>query len=562
MKALKILEQHLNQVRIQRKIKVALYTIFAAMMLLSIVALIGIVLMTSSMRNFNNVSYQETQAQLSIRKNVNSMMKNLLWACTSDNPQEYVDEAESDAESISEKYDILAELFGMDENMQALRDALQTEETLRAELEAKILAGDTDAIDYFNDTYSEPADALASAAKAVGKVAEANAESAYNRSMLVALIVVIVVLVVAGLSAAIVIYYIRTLVKLMLTPIEQLKTAAAQLTQGDLEIDIRYQSEDEFGELAVSINKVCGMLKTIIPDISSCMTQMAEGNFTVSSGCEDAYVGCYKPILEAMLEIKLRLNNTLSQILETSGGVHAGAQNMASGAQDLAEGANSQATAIDQLTAAINNLTVQIEDNAKKSSEASRQADAVGKQAQSSMDYMKEVNRAMGRITETSKQIAEISDSIESIASQTNLLSLNASIEAARAGEHGKGFAVVADEIRTLASQSGEAAMNTRKLIDNSLNEINSGSQIVEDASNALEKIILQIQSVVESSEQISEASEIQAEAAAQVNAGIERISAAVQNNSATAEESSATSEELFAQSENLNALVEQFVLS
>ena len=167
----------------------------------------------------------------------------------------------------------------------------------------------------------------------------------------------------------------------------------------------------------------------------------------------------------------------------------------------------------------------------------------------------------MQRINDTSKKIENITADIEDIASQTNLLSLNASIEAARAGEAGKGFAVVADQIRKLAEQSAQSAVDTRQLIEGALNEIDEGNRAAQNAAEALQAVITGIEHIAETSKTLSETSETQAKAMVQAEAGINQIAEVVQSNSAAAEETSATSEELSAQADMLQGLVNKFTL-
>lgn len=167
----------------------------------------------------------------------------------------------------------------------------------------------------------------------------------------------------------------------------------------------------------------------------------------------------------------------------------------------------------------------------------------------------------MQRISESSMKIENIISELEDIASQTNLLSLNASIEAARAGEAGKGFAVVADQIRKLAEQSAASAVSTRELIQGSIHDVEDGNKAVALVSETLDEVIKGINAIADTSKSLSESSQSQATAMEQAEQGVNQISEVVQSNSAMAQETSATSEELSAQAETLDNLVKQFKL-
>lgn len=235
---------------------------------------------------------------------------------------------------------------------------------------------------------------------------------------------------------------------------------------------------------------------------------------------------------------------------------------MAESGQALAEGATDQAASIEELLATVNNLAEQVEQNTRNAVATSRKADEIGKQAREGNEHIMEMTRAMSKINAASLEIANIIQTIEAIADQTSLLSLNASIEAARAGEAGRGFAVVAGEIGHLASQSSEAVEDTRRLIETASSEVESGNRIADETAQALQAIINGISEIVKAVEEVADNSSQQNGAMQQINQAIEQISEVVQSNSAAAEQSSATSQELSAQAIELNDMIEMFKLA
>ena len=342
-------------------------------------------------------------------------------------------------------------------------------------------------------------------------------------------------------------------------PIEKIQKATRKLAKGELDIEVNLLDKNEFGEMAEDFNRAAAKLKEYIECIDWGLTEIGGGDFTVQPSVE--FQGDFIGIRNAVANIEHGLSFTMHQIDDGAEQVAMGAQQLAESAQTLAEGATSQASAVDELTATIESVADAAESSAKKADDAYHNAQKFADVAEQSNQEMLLLTEAMERITATSREIESIIAEIEDIASQTNLLSLNASIEAARAGEAGRGFAVVADQIGKLAADSAQSAVNTKELIVKSLQEINNGNEITARTTSALGQVIKGIQFLAEASQETSELSRNQAETMAEVRVGIEQIADVVQNNSAAAQETSATSEELLAQSENLKAMVEQFKL-
>lgn len=354
----------------------------------------------------------------------------------------------------------------------------------------------------------------------------------------------------------------RVIAKSIEKPLVELKDRFITFAKGDIDSPLpTVESEDEIAELVEGVSAMSDRIRAIITDSGRLLNEMADGNFAVETECEEEYMGAFNALLTGMTKMNHQIDTTVRGVSEASEQVLTGSANLAESAQALAEGATDQAAAVEEMQATIDELTVGIKSTAEELGTAYNEAKEYAEVAEGSRGDMNVLMDAMARISETSKKIGEIIIQIEDIASQTNLLSLNASIEAARAGEAGKGFAVVADQIRNLAEQSAKSAVDSKALIEAAIHEVSDGNVYAAKASDSLKEVVDGIQMIANSAKKMKEISIEQAGSMEQADVAAERIAEVVQNNSAAAQETSATSEELAAQATALSGMVSVFKL-
>lgn len=366
---------------------------------------------------------------------------------------------------------------------------------------------------------------------------------------------VIVILFLAAFTYAIVM--LKVILNSISEPMKIMLDAAVQMSKGNLEQEIDYDMETEFGEFADCFRGMKEYLLTVVVDLDNVLEEMGNGNFNVNTNIE--YVGDFLPIKNAIDKIKANLSSAINKISISTEQVYDGVNQLKNGAANLSEGATDQSAAVEELTATIEGISQQVNLNAKNTVNASDKVNNIVSRIMESNTQMQKLMGAMAEISSRSQEIGEIVKAIDEIAEQTNLLSLNASIEAARAGEAGRGFAVVANEVKGLAEQSSQSVNNTTILVDNCINAIGVGTRIAEETADILLKIAEDAKEITDVVDEISNATQGQAEAVNQITLGMEQISEVIQSNSAAADETAASGESIAKLALELDNLVDQF---
>ncbi len=372
-----------------------------------------------------------------------------------------------------------------------------------------------------------------------------------------------VVLSIVILFAAIIVILSILITKIsngIVRPIHQLHEVADKIAQGELDVLLHVESNDEIGAVAESIDKTVVRLKDYIryiDEIAGVLDEIASGNLMYE--LKQDYAGEFQKIKIALENISHTLTGTILGINDSANEVTGGAGQIAQAAQSLAEGATHQAAAVEELLATVVHLSEQVRDNAEYAKTAAGGADEVRKNIEFSNKEMHQLVVAMEEINSCSGAISAIIANIEEIADQTNLLSLNASIEAARAGEMGKGFAVVADEVGNLSKESVAAVQKSTELIKNSMDAVKRGMELVNETAGKLSESVEGVIMLADKMNELAQITNTQMQSLEEVKSGINQISNVVTDNSAMAEESAASSEQLSAQATALNEMIGKF---
>lgn len=346
----------------------------------------------------------------------------------------------------------------------------------------------------------------------------------------------------------------------LLVPVEKVSLQMAELADGNFKVpfDLK-EDESEVGSMVASINFMKRNITGMVREISDTLEQMSNGDYNIN--IQQEYVGEFVQIKDSFISIGEKMRKTLYTIREVSGHIDNGSEQLACAAEDLAEGCTAQAMQVAELVNIIGGMTDSMESNASAASDSVGIAAMAGESLQAGNQKMHELIDAISEISKCSEQIGSIIGDIEDIASQTNLLSLNAAIEAARAGEAGKGFAVVAEQVKSLAEESAKAAGRTTTLIETTIEAVDKGISIANETASNMSEVMDGAREATQKMGQIASMLQQDVKRMHEVNDNISQVSAVVDNNSATSEETAAISQEQNQQVEAMVSLMDQFVI-
>ncbi|MGV7209077.1 methyl-accepting chemotaxis protein [Oxalobacteraceae bacterium A2-2] len=409
--------------------------------------------------------------------------------------------ADSIAESTKRGGEMMDSIKGMitSDDEKALYDAVVSQRAVYQKAKNQVQdlrkAGNAEeAIRYFNDVYTPAAKAydakvkefLALQRKTIDDSAQAIAAAHQRSSALLMLL--------AGLMLALGVLAAWVISRSITAPLKSALEIAANVANGDLTTRFDQQtSRDEIGELMTALRTMNDALRKVVSEVQS-------GTQTIATASNE----------------------------------------IAAGNLDLSNRTEQQAGSLEETASSMEELTSTVRQNADNARQANQLAQTASEVAERGGDIVGQVVSTMGTINESSRKIADIISVIDGIAFQTNILALNAAVEAARAGEQGRGFAVVASEVRNLAQRSAGAAKEIKELINNSVDQVDVGAKLVQQAGSTMDEVVASVRRVTDIMGEITSASTEQSAGIDQVNTAITQMDQVTQQNAALVEQAAA----------------------
>ena len=348
--------------------------------------------------------------------------------------------------------------------------------------------------------------------------------------------------------------------KAVLKPVRLIKDELVNFAEGNYSSEFAIAEDDsDIGQLSAAINATKKLLRKMTEELAWLLDQIAQGNVSFYINLE--YVGEFQAIKTAMNTILDENNKEFRRIRGSSDSISAAADEVSDASVKVAQGGQEQSESIATLSDSVADISKKINDNASNAQSANDYSKKAAASLEKGRKEMAALMDAMNEIEATSQEINKIVRTIEDIAFETNILSLNAAVEAASAGEAGRGFGVVAEQVRLLAGTVAEAVQNTTELIEKSMEAVNKGVQHATETAKTMRAIVEDSQRSNEAVSEIAAAASEEKEAVQAISTQVQRIESVISSNNAVAEQSAASAEELASQASMLRQIMERYQL-